>query len=278
MNDASVPLDSLCQALAEIAPLQLAESWDNVGLLVGDRRSAVARVMTCLSVSPPVVAEAVEQSADLVIAHHPLPFKPLARITRDTVTGSMLLDLIADGIAVYSAHTAFDSAAAGINQAWAERLGLTAIEPLIESEGDGVGKPGTGAGRCGRLTEPTRLEACLAAAAKLVSASSPRRVGAAERSIQKVAIACGSGGTLLAAARRKGCDLMITGEATFHTCLEAESTGIALGLLGHFASERFAMETLAGELADRFPALTVWPSRGERDPIEPVSGRSQASS
>jgi dinuclear metal center YbgI/SA1388 family protein len=226
--------------------------------------------MTCLTLSPPVVAEAVQQSADLVIAHHPLPFKPLSKITSDTLTGSMLLDLISGGVAVYSAHTAFDSAAEGINQTWAQRLGLQSIAPLVEPElASGVG-PSLGSGRWGELPEPVFLEQLIAKAAALVGATAPRRVGAAEHSVSRVAVACGSGGSFLAAARRKGCHALITGEATFHSCLEAESSKIGLGLLGHYPSERFAMERLADDLSRLFPNLTIWPSRVEHDPIAPV--------
>ncbi|MFG0261220.1 MAG: Nif3-like dinuclear metal center hexameric protein, partial [Novipirellula sp. JB048] len=77
-------VDQVCQTLAELAPLRLAESWDNVGLLVGDRQATVARLMTCLTITPAVVQEAIEEGVDLVVAHHPLPFKPLARLTTDT--------------------------------------------------------------------------------------------------------------------------------------------------------------------------------------------------
>ncbi len=79
-------------------------------------------------------SEAIDEKAELIVTHHPLPFKPLSRITADTITGSMLLELIRHGIAVYSAHTAFDSAADGINQMWAQLLGLTEIEPLVPWE------------------------------------------------------------------------------------------------------------------------------------------------
>ena len=147
-----------------MAPLALAESWDNVGLLVGDRRTTLSRAMTCLTLSPHVVAEAVQQSADLVIAHHPLPFKPLSKITSDTLTGSMLLDLISGGVAVYSAHTAFDSAAAGINQTWAQRLGLQSIAPLVESDVGSEVENSLGSGRWGELPEPLDVEQLIARA------------------------------------------------------------------------------------------------------------------
>jgi putative NIF3 family GTP cyclohydrolase 1 type 2 len=82
-----------------------------------------------------------------------------------------------------------------------------------------------------------------------------------------VAVACGSAGQLLDAARQHGCDLLVTGETSFHTCLEAEATGIALLLVGHFVSERFAVEWLASRLGQQFPELLVWASRREADPL-----------
>ncbi len=72
---------------------------------------------------------------------------------------------------------------------------------------------------------------------------------------------------MLASAAKVKCDLFITGEATFHTCLEAESLGMAMLLTGHFASERFGVESLADRLKLQFPDCTVWASRQERDPL-----------
>jgi dinuclear metal center YbgI/SA1388 family protein len=263
-----VHLQQACQALARLAPLRLAESWDNVGLLVGDRSRSISRVMTCLTITPGVVAEAVSERVDLVVTHHPLPFKPLQRITSDTTSGKMLLDLIAGNVAIYSAHTAFDSAREGINQQWAEQLQLTEIETLLPVDED---EDGLGAGRLGMLVGPVTLEQLAQRSAALVNASAPRLVGQADAVASRVALACGSGGSFLSAARRRGCDAMITGEATFHTCLEAESAGIGLILLGHYYSERFAMERMAERLADEFSDLTVWASRQERDPVVAVT-------
>lgn len=259
-------LDAFCQTLSRLAPLSLAESWDNVGLLIGDRRQEVENVMTCLTISPPVVEESLEQNAQLIVTHHPLPFQPLKKITSDNVTGQMLLRLIASGVAVYSAHTAYDSAAEGINQRWAESLGLRDIGPLQPpQEPDSLGS-----GRFGTLEKPLTAAAVLRKAAAEVSANCPRLVGDREHVIRRIGFACGSGGSFLSAARRSGCDMLITGEANFHSCLEAESSGIALGLLGHYWSERFAMERLAEQLKSEHPELTIWASRKESDPIEPL--------
>ena len=104
--------------------------------------------------------------------------------------------------------------------------------------------------------------------ANLVAASTPPRgVGPLDHPITKVGFACGSGGSFVAQAARRGCQLLVTGEAAFHDCLLAESLGMALGLLGHFHSERKAMDRLAERLAAEFPALTVAASQSESDPI-----------
>ncbi|MGI9470534.1 MAG: Nif3-like dinuclear metal center hexameric protein, partial [Rubripirellula sp.] len=239
-------LEAICNALTAMAPLRLAEEWDNVGLLVGDRKQSVQRVMTCLTITPNVVEEAIEDRVELIVAHHPLPFQPLKRLTSDTIPGGMLLRLIRGGVAVYSAHTAFDSAADGINQRWATMLGLNSIETLVKVEtgaeklnSDGLIE---GTGRLGLLSKPESLRALIGRAASAVGAGSPRCVGDLDQKVSKIALACGSGGSFLNAAKRRGCDAIVTGEATFHTCLEAESLGIGMGLLGHYWSERFAME------------------------------------
>ena len=265
---ADVPkVDEFCRVLGEIAPLRLAESWDNVGLLVGDRDGPVRRVMTCLTVTGDVVAEACERSADLIVSHHPIPFKPLTRITADTTTGRLLLGLIEAGVAVYSAHTAMDSAASGINRRWAELVGLDDVRPLVDADPSISVDQGLGAGRYGTLAEQLTLSEVIARAARAVGVTAPRHVGDLNRPVWRVAIACGSGGSFVAAADRRGCDMLLTGEATFHACLEAESLGVGLGLLGHFGSERFASERLADELAARFPQVECWASRRESDPI-----------
>ncbi|MAI69466.1 MAG: Nif3-like dinuclear metal center hexameric protein [Rhodopirellula sp.] len=272
-----ISLEAVCSSLASIAPLRLAEDWDNVGLLVGNRRASIAKVMTCLTVTPNVVSEAVEQQVGLIVAHHPLPFKPLARITSDSVAGEMLLRLIGAGVAVYSAHTAFDSAAEGINQRWSELLSLQSVETLVPTAGEATKRTDShgeslplsieGTGRWGRLAEPESLHSLVCRAASAVGATSPRLVGDPDRKVSKIGLACGSGGSFLSAARRRGCDVLITGEATFHACLEAEACGVGLGLLGHYWSERFAMEGLAQTLESAFPKLSIWASNSEHDPL-----------
>ncbi len=250
--------------LERFAPSRLAEDWDNVGLLVGDARQHVARIMTCLTVTPDSVAEAVREQADLIVTHHPLPFHPLRRITGDQVTGRMLLDLIRAEIAVFSPHTAFDSAARGINQRLAEGLELRDIRPLQPLPDD---PDALGSGRWGQWPTPRPLSQVARMVQVSLGVGGLHCVGPVGRPVQRVAVACGSAGQFLAAARDAGCDVLVTGETNFHTCLEAEATGVALLLPGHYASERFAVENLAQVLAGEYPDLTIWASRDEHDPL-----------
>ena len=257
-------IDDVCQFLEAFAPARLAEDWDNVGLLVGSRRSEVQRIMTCLTLTPSSVAEAVEQKADLIVTHHPLPFRPLKRLTDESLPGRLLLALVGAGIAVHSPHTAFDSAASGINQRLAEGLNLAGIQPLLPRIGD---INALGSGRYGRCPAPCSLAEVAAQLCSFLKIDGLHQVGDASQTIRSIAVACGSAGTFLEPARRAGCDLLVTGETNFHTCLEAEAEGVALLLPGHYASERFGVEALATELATQFPNATVWPSQQERDPL-----------
>ena len=248
--------------LEQIVPVRLAEEWDNVGLLVGRREKEVEKLMTCLTVTPDSAAEAVEAGVDLIVTHHPMPFRPVGRLTDETTVGRLLLDLIAANIAVYSSHTAFDSAAGGVNERLAAGLALRDVVPLIAHE------EGQGTGRWGWLEEPVALGELVRRLKTFLSIERLQMVGRPEQLVRTVAVGCGAADELLDAARENGCDAMVLGEARFHTCLEAEATGIALLLPGHFASERFAVECLAETLARQFPDVEVWPSRRESDPVK----------
>lgn len=116
--------------LEKWVPLSLAAEWDNVGLLLGDGRQPVSKVMTCLTVTPESADEAVERGVNLIVSHHPILFKAIKSLTTHSREGAMLLKLISAGVAVYSPHTAFDNAPGGINDILARRLGLTAVRPL----------------------------------------------------------------------------------------------------------------------------------------------------
>ncbi|HEX6987786.1 MAG TPA: Nif3-like dinuclear metal center hexameric protein [Planctomycetaceae bacterium] len=269
----------VAEFLDAFAPATLAESWDNVGLLLGDRSAELAAVMTCLTLTPDVAAEAIRERAGLVVTHHPILFRPVKRLTTDTPEGATLLALAKAGVAVYSPHTAFDGAADGVNARICERLGLTNVHPIRPLAGpvaaaEPLDARPIGAGRYGALPESLDFTAF----AGRVRAAFGLRVLEAVPSpgpVSKVAVACGAAAEFLSDAIAAGCEALVTGEARFHAAVEARTRGVGLVLLGHYVSERFAVEDLAAVIARRFPDLRAWPSRDERDPIErfwPESG------
>jgi dinuclear metal center YbgI/SA1388 family protein len=361
-------VSDVTQWLQRGSPPRLAEEWDNVGLLVGDPAAECRRVLTCLTLTPDVAAEAVETGCQLVVTHHPLPFKPVKRIVSTDTTGRTLLALIRAGVAVFSGHTAYDSAAGGANDQLAAELGLTNVTPLqpaqsvavcklvcfvptvhlpavqtavwnagagvigeyslcsFNIEGTGtffpsdkanpaIGTPGRhervaevrfevdvpksrlgdvvtalrsshpyeepaydiydlasepeeiGSGRIGRLPAPLSLPVFCERVKAAVSVATLQVTGDPAAEIESVAVACGSGGEFLADAIRRQADALVTGEARFHTALEARDAGVSLVLTGHYASERPAMEILAVRLAAAFPGMTVSPSQVESDPL-----------
>lgn len=124
-------LADLVATLAELAPLHLAQSWDNVGLLAGDSASAVRKALLCIDLTPPVVDEAIAAKVDLVIAYHPPIFKPVNRLTAQASGPEAgVYRCIAAGVAIYSLHTALDAAEGGTNDVIAEFCGISHTEPL----------------------------------------------------------------------------------------------------------------------------------------------------
>lgn len=251
----------VAQFLESHAPCSLAESWDNVGLLVGDAAAAADRVMTCLTITPESAAEAIRERAGLIVTHHPLPFRPSARITSADSTGHLLWQLIGQQISVYSAHTAYDSAERGINQRLAESLDLKEIAPIV-ARSDGP----LGAGRRGQATGVT-LNDIAHRLKSFLGIPWVQAVGDRNGKVSHVAVACGSAGEFIDPAVSCGCDCLVTGEARFHAALEAAARGIGLILVGHFASERFALECLADEIRAAIPGIHAWASRDECDPL-----------
>jgi dinuclear metal center YbgI/SA1388 family protein len=117
------------------APPHTAADWDNVGLLLGDAAGRADRILTCLTVTPEVVDEAVAGGVQLIVTHHPVLFRAAKRLTSETPEGRLLLPLLRAGVAVYSPHTAFDNCRGGINESICRRLGLTSVAPLRPRDG-----------------------------------------------------------------------------------------------------------------------------------------------
>ncbi len=114
----------------KIAPFSLADSWDNSGLLIGDRSAKVQNVVVALDAGIDVVNEATKSRADLIVTHHPVIFKALKNISGSGIAHR----LIRGGVGVISAHTNLDIADGGINDVLAERFGLFGTKPLTVTQ------------------------------------------------------------------------------------------------------------------------------------------------
>jgi len=244
-------LAAVTTALESIAPLRLAADWDAVGLLVSPRRPAIERIMTCLSLTEDVANEAVRRGADLVVSHHPLPFRPVARLTDESHVGRVLLALAGAGTG------------GGINDQLAAMLGLAHVAPL-EPDAE---LPLVGFGRAGTAAAGTTVAALARRAAAALDVRHVHIVGAAGRPAGRVGIVCGSGGDCIPQVMRWACDTLLTGEIKLHQAIEAAAAGLAVVAVGHHASERFSMAVLAERLAAAVPGLECWASEVERDPL-----------
>lgn len=117
-----IGLPSILHALEHIAPTRYAETWDNVGLLVGDAQQQISGVMLTIDYTPDVAREAATAECELIVAYHPPIFAPVKRLTSD----SLIFDAIRRGVAIYSPHTALDVADGGTNDMLADAIGLPA--------------------------------------------------------------------------------------------------------------------------------------------------------
>ncbi|MCI6740770.1 MAG: Nif3-like dinuclear metal center hexameric protein [Bacteroidales bacterium] len=233
--------------LKELAPLELAEDWDNPGLLV-DCGRPVGRVLTCLDITGPVVREAQEKGCDLVVSHHPVIFRPLKALQE----GQVPCLLLKAGISAICMHTNLDAAPGGVNDTLAQWMGLREVEPFAE-----------GMGRIGWIEEMSAHQLAQETARILHA-----RVQWADggKPIRRLALITGSGGSMLEDAIRAGADALLTGEASHHAALDALAAGVTLVAAGHYATEFPVAQTLATRLGDRFRDLEVLVSETDRDP------------
>lgn len=263
MTGEKTTVENVCQILKQLAPLPTAESWDNVGLLLGRPDRTVSRLMSCLTLTPAVAHEAVAKNVQLIVTHHPVLFRATKSITSDTIEGRLLMGLIEARVAVYSPHTAFDNAEGGINQWLAESLGLNTIEPLRRFQ---PGVPG-GSGRMGMLAEPQSKQEFLEKLGTIVGAEYLEVAWHGPDRVHRVGLACGSAAEYLSDALQAECDTFVTGEARFHSAVECQSRACNLVLTGHFNSERPAVVRLASVLSDRLLGVDCFASEEDRNPL-----------
>lgn len=278
-----LPLASVVAALEALAPLGLAASWDNVGLLLEPapgRDDVVRRVLLTIDLGERELDEAVAGGCELVVAYHPPIFQPLPRLTRGSATERVVLCAVAHGIAVYSPHTALDAVPGGVNDwlltAFGDRVrDVRALAPAPDPAGAPAagGAAPAGAGRLASLVPPLGIEAAVTAVKRHLGlervrlAAAPRH--AAGEPIRSVAVCPGAGGSLFADVR--GADLLWTGELRHHDVRAHNAAGASVILCDHTNTERGYLPLLAERLRERLGnAVEVVLSARDRDPLDVV--------
>ena len=127
-------IGNVIDALERMAPRSMQESYDNSGLLTGDRSADVTGVLVSLDCTPEVVAEAVSKGCNLIVSHHPVVFKGLKKLTGSNYVERTVIDAIRHGVAICAMHTNLDNYDGGVNREIGERLGLKNLKVLRPKE------------------------------------------------------------------------------------------------------------------------------------------------
>lgn len=244
----SITVQQVLEEMRRIAPPELAESWDNVGLLV-DAGRPVDAILTTLDITAPVVEEAVKQGCTLIVSHHPVIFDPIRRVTAQDLPALLL----AGGVSAICMHTNLDAAPGGVNDTLAELLGMRDTIPFA----DGCGRIGT----VDATTAKALAELCqdtLGPGVRYVEADHP---------VLRLAEVSGAGGSYWKEALELGADCLVTGEANHHVACDAKQRGLGLVAAGHWTTERPIAAVLAKRLNEAFPDILVTVSRADQDPF-----------
>ncbi len=236
-------------AMQEIAPAELACSWDHVGLMIGDPGASVKGVLLALDPNRAAIEAAVSAGANLLISHHPLFFHPVHELDYQTSIGANVRQLIQNDINVFSAHTNLDKAKHGVNQALAKELDLV-MPVLLEGAEVGIGGSlGDDSRNLFEYAEFVKLQ--LGATGVILNTDQDREVsrvflqgGAFDEDVMPI----------LKMAR---IDCVVTGEMKHSHMVELEEAGIAAIVCGHEVTERIVLPSLKEQLLRKLPNLPV---------------------
>ena len=254
-----ITVNQVYEAMQAIAPLELAEHWDNPGLLV-DCGGQMHRVLAALDITPEVVAEAAAKQCEMIVSHHPVIFSPLRKLTPRDVS----FQLVQKGISAICMHTNLDAAEGGVNEVLAGIFGMRDWEVFAD-----------GCGRVGEVDPIMVPELARKAQTVLGGRCNRPRSGPAVqvkfadtgRTVKRLAVISGAGGSLFEDALAVGADCLLTGEANPHAAIDAVRLGLSLVAAGHYATEFPVCAAIADRLRTALPELEVRVSGENRDPF-----------
>ena len=252
----------LVNAMDALAPPALAEPWDNVGLVIGDRADELRSVLVTIDVSAEVIDEALGLGCTALVAYHP----PIFQALRSLGPADLALSLARAKLSVYSPHTALDVAPGGTNDVLAEALGLREVQVLRPTT-----PTGAGLGRVGLLAAPVRVAELVVKVKRALGIDHVLLAGRDDRMVDTLAVGAGAGASLLEDTRRVGADALVCGELGHHDALKAARLGLTALCTLHSNTERIALGSLAARLqATLGPQVPVHQSERDADPFRVV--------
>lgn len=230
--------------IEKAAQPELAEEWDNTGLLIGSGKENVKRILLSLDVTTASVQKAIEKNADLILTHHPVIFTSINRLNPDETIGRLIYLLVKNGISVYTAHTNMDNAETGVNTQLADKLGIRNTAVM-----------GDGPGRFGETDKAYVMDEFTCMVKSSLNTKYVRVIGKAADAIHSAAVFGGCFDGDLEAFRKTGADVLVTGDVKYHTALYALESGLCIIDAGHFATEAVILPVLKASLNDAFPGV-----------------------
>lgn len=235
-------------------PKSWAEPWDNPGLAVGDLGAEITKIALALDATPAAVAAAASAGCGLLVTHHPLIFHPLKSLTNDGCAGRTLFAAVRGGVAVYAAHTNWDSSPEGVNFVLASLLGLEGIAPLVPAKTDAWGM-----GAVGALAAPVKLAALSEMLVGRWRLTNFTLYGDQEKDLKTIALGGGACQEFWREALALGADCFITADVAYHHRQEALAAGLSLVAADHGEMERASLPALraAVEAETGLPVLLI---------------------
>lgn len=250
----------IVEFLNRLAPPELAESYDNVGVLAGGENKNIEKVLITLDTDSGVAKEAVKENAQLIVSHHPLIFNPIKNVTNSTETGKTLITLIKNDISLFAMHTNFDSVKNGMCDILAKKIfGENNYVNFNGENGDGIG-------RVVNLNSEITLGELCEKIKKNLNIPYLRIVGDLSRKIKKSAIVGGGGAGMTEEALKTGADVYISGDFKYQHGRDAYALNLALIEITHYDAEIVFAEYMKKILENKFKEkLTVVTSKTNKN-------------
>ena len=254
--------------LEQLAPLEDAENFDNVGLLVGDNQTEVTNILVTLDTLEITIDEAIEKNCNLVVSFHPIIFSGLKHLNGSNYVERVAIKAIQNNIAIYAMHTALDNSFDGVSAKMCEVLGLVNRQFLIPNATKNIGM-----GMVAELPSALSEKDFLALLKVKFKANGIRFSSLLNKKIKKVAVLGGSGAFAIDDAKKIGAAAYVSSDFKYHDFFKAEKD-ILLVDIGHYESEQFTKNLLVDYLNKKIsnfaPALNksnIFLSENNTNPI-----------